>query len=49
MISGPPGVGKSSMVRLVGNALDYDVLENNASDLRNKANITTMLSDLVNN
>lgn len=49
MVSGPPGIGKSSMIRLVAQALDYDVVENNASDLRNKLNINNQISDLTDN
>lgn len=46
MLSGPPGIGKTSTVRLVAALLNFDVLELNASDTRNKAAIELMLSDL---
>jgi replication factor C subunit 1 len=36
LVSGPPGIGKSSAVRIVCEALGFDVVELNASDDRNK-------------
>jgi MoxR-like ATPase len=32
MISGPPGIGKSSAVKLLGEVLGYSVLGTNASE-----------------
>ena len=46
MISGPPGIGKTSAVRLIAKSLNYDVLELNASDVRNKGSIEAVLQDL---
>lgn len=39
MLSGPPGIGKTSAARIVCQALGYEVLETNASDTRNKSAI----------
>ncbi|GAA6048823.1 hypothetical protein JCM3770_003639 [Rhodotorula araucariae] len=36
LISGPPGIGKTTSAHLVANLLGYDVLELNASDTRSK-------------
>ena len=46
LIHGPPGVGKTTTVRILAKELNYDVLELNASDQRNKAQIESMLNDL---
>jgi replication factor C subunit 1 len=39
LLSGPPGIGKTSSARIVCKALGYEVLETNASDTRNKNSI----------
>ena len=46
LISGAPGIGKTTTVRLLAGVLGFDMLEMNASDTRNKASIEQMLSDL---
>lgn len=46
ILSGPPGIGKTSTIRLLAKLLGFDMLELNASDTRNKNSIETMLSDL---
>lgn len=43
LISGPPGIGKTSSAHVVANALGYSVTEFNASDTRNKAAMDTEL------
>jgi replication factor C subunit 1 len=39
LVSGPPGIGKTSMVHLISESLQYDIQEMNASDERNKSTI----------
>lgn len=49
LLSGPPGIGKTSAARIVCQHLGYEVLETNASDTRNKHAIKEHLSDLSRN
>lgn len=46
MISGPPGLGKSSTVKLVARELGYNVIEFNASDNRSKKFIDNLIKDM---
>jgi replication factor C subunit 1 len=46
LISGPPGIGKTTMATIISKAVGYDVLEMNASDTRNKNNIIEKVSDV---
>lgn len=39
LLSGPPGIGKTSAAKIVCNDLGFEVLETNASDTRNKNSI----------
>eukprot|EP00347_Sterkiella_histriomuscorum_P016760 403351956 len=45
IISGPPGIGKSSTVRVVAKELGYLLIENNSSDNRQKKTIENLLKD----
>ena len=45
MLSGPPGIGKSSSAKIVAKELGYNVLEFNASDNRSKKTIDHLLKD----
>ena len=49
LLSGPPGIGKTTACKIVCKILGFEILEMNASDVRNKAsiqeNITTVSSN----
>jgi replication factor C subunit 1 len=49
LISGPPGIGKTSAARIVCRKLGYEALETNASDTRNKSSINHILGELSSN
>ncbi|KII62248.1 Replication factor C subunit 1 [Thelohanellus kitauei] len=49
LISGAPGIGKSTTARLVCQELGYDIFELNASDTRNKKCLDTILSASLQN
>lgn len=49
LISGPPGIGKTASVRVLAKTLNFDIIERNASDIRNKNSINTLLGDLKTN
>ena len=49
LISGPPGIGKTTSARIVANHLGFKVLEWNASDVRSKISIENGISHLANN
>ena len=45
LISGPPGIGKSSTARIIAKKLGFHVMEMNASDARSKNRIEELLRD----
>ena len=49
LLSGPPGIGKTSAVRMVCKQLGFEVLEMNASDCRSKLAINAGISTLSRN
>src|SRR5919112_866641 len=49
LIIGPPGTGKTSFIISMANYFNYDVVELNASDFRNKANLESIINPLLNN
>ncbi|KAF9897779.1 hypothetical protein BX616_004994, partial [Lobosporangium transversale] len=49
LISGPPGIGKTSAAHLVGNTLGYNIVEFNASDTRSKKSLDEEVRDLLDN
>ncbi|KAG0213881.1 hypothetical protein BGX28_003305 [Mortierella sp. GBA30] len=49
LISGAPGVGKTSAAHLVGKSLGYNIVEFNASDTRSKKSLDEEVRDLLNN
>lgn len=44
LLHGPPGIGKTTTVQLVCKELNFDLIELNASDLRNKESIKAICS-----
>ncbi|ORX91282.1 DNA replication factor C, large subunit [Basidiobolus meristosporus CBS 931.73] len=49
LLSGPPGIGKTSAAHLVSKAEGYQVLEFNASDARSKKSIDSTIRELTGN
>ncbi|ROT43276.1 DNA replication factor C, large subunit [Sodiomyces alkalinus F11] len=49
IISGPPGIGKTTAAHLAAKLEGYDVLETNASDARSKRLVEEGVSDVMNN
>ncbi|XP_011707596.1 PREDICTED: replication factor C subunit 1-like [Wasmannia auropunctata] len=49
LLSGPPGVGKTTTVQVVCKELGYDLVGFNASDTRNKTFLKEMVSELCSN
>ena len=45
LLSGPPGIGKTTAAQLVCQHLNYEYIEKNASDQRSKKSMTTLSSD----
>ena len=45
MLSGAPGIGKSSSAKIIAQELGFSVLELNASDNRSKKTIEALLKD----
>lgn len=49
LISGPPGIGKTSAAHLVAKELGFDILEKNASDVRSKSLLNSSIKSVLNN
>lgn len=49
LISGPPGIGKTSAAHLVAEELGFDILEKNASDARSKSLLNSTIKSVLNN
>ena len=46
---GPPGVGKTTIIKALANQYNYDLIEMNASDTRNKAVLTDTVLPILRN
>ena len=49
LLSGPPGIGKTTAATVISKSLGYDCIIQNASNQRNKASVNTMLTGLKDN
>ncbi|KAH9907914.1 replication factor RFC1 C terminal domain-containing protein [Xylariomycetidae sp. FL2044] len=49
IVSGPPGIGKTTAAHLAAKLAGYDVLESNASDTRSKKLVEAGVSEVMNN
>ncbi|KAJ2893674.1 Replication factor C subunit 1 [Zalerion maritima] len=49
IISGPPGIGKTTSAHLAANLEGYDVIESNASDTRSKKLVENGITDVLDN
>lgn len=49
MIYGPPGIGKTTAAHLVAKELGYDILEQNASDVRSKSLLNAGVKNALDN
>ncbi|KAM0756309.1 DNA replication factor C, large subunit [Meredithblackwellia eburnea MCA 4105] len=49
LISGPPGIGKTTAAHLVSKLLDYNILELNASDVRSKKLLESAFKSTIEN
>jgi len=48
LLHGPPGVGKTTMATLILNHFNYDSIEFNASDIRNKSLVKEKITQIIN-
>ncbi|KJR87082.1 replication factor C subunit 1 [Sporothrix schenckii 1099-18] len=49
IISGPPGIGKTTAAHLAAKLADHDIIENNASDTRSKKMVENGIGDAMDN
>ena len=47
LIMGPAGTGKTSFIISMANFFNYDIVELNASDFRNKANLESIVQSFI--
>jgi len=49
LLVGPSGVGKTTLVNVLARKFDYDLIEMNASDTRNREDLETLIMPMFNN
>ncbi len=49
LLIGPPGIGKTTLVKIAANQFNIDLIELNASDTRSKERLESIITPLVNN
>ena len=47
LLSGPPGIGKTTAAHILGKECGYEIIELNASDKRNMLSVRNALKDVV--
>lgn len=49
LLSGPPGIGKTTTAHLVAKSLGFELIEFNASDTRNKKSLSSVVKGVITN
>ncbi|GMM37221.1 replication factor C subunit 1 [Saccharomycopsis crataegensis] len=49
LISGPPGIGKTTSAHIIAKEMGYDIIEKNASDVRSKNLLNQTIKDVLDN